>query len=513
MTDNLQQQKVVIVGAGFSGICMGVKLKECGIDSFIILEKADSLGGTWRENTYPGAECDIPSALYSYAFEHNHKRAYKWSGQQQILEYQNDTAAKYGIDKHVHYGLELASANYDESEGLWHLEAENGQKLTCRHLITAVGQLHHPAIPEFKNQQSFKGDCFHSAQWNHHIDLKDKRVAVIGNAASAVQFIPEIASQVAQLTVFQRSANWMIPKADRPYSRFEQWLSMKVPPITKLYRFSLWLKGELGLLPAIRGNRLARWLLSRWSQSVLKKSIIDPDLIAKLTPDYPLGAKRVLFSDAYYPALARENVTLVTDQIVGLYDNGIETENEADAGGLGSSVKTEFDVIIYGTGFKTNPFLAPMHITGVKGKSIRDAWQNGAQAYLGVTTANFPNFYMLYGPNTNLGHNSIIIMIEAQAKYIRECIRGVDSKGLKSIVVKDQVEAEYNQILQQRLASTAFSDVRHSWYMDGGKITNNWAGGTREYMRLLRSVDWADFSLSEADTLADRSSLNSTSTL
>ena len=482
----LKNYKTVIIGAGFSGICMGIKLKQAGFDDFIILEKAASLGGTWRENTYPGAECDIPSALYSYSFEHNSAWKYKWSKQKQILQYQNDVATKYQLADHFSFNTEVISADYDQQQQRWLLKNQRGDELSCQHLVAAVGQLHRTSTPEFEGADLFDGAVFHSAHWNHDVPLKDKRVAVIGNAASAVQLIPEIAEQVAHLTVFQRSANWVLPKMDREYLRIEQWLSEKLSWVTKFYRLQLWLKGEVGIFPAIKGNRVSRAILRAWSLYAMKKSIKDPQLIAKLTPNFPIGAKRVLFADHYYPALARENVDLDTSGVNKFTHDGIENKE-------GKSKK--FDVVIYATGFRTNPFLAPMKIRGLERLLLSDAWSQGAQAYLGVSTANFPNLHMMYGPNTNLGHNSIIIMIEAQAKFIVNAMSYVEENSAKSLQIPKAKEDEYNAELQARLAGLAFSDVEHSWYMDGGKVTNNWAGGTREYTRRLANVDWSDYQL------------------
>jgi len=483
----LKQNKVVIVGAGFSGMCMAIKLKEAGIDDFIVLEKAATLGGTWRENTYPGAECDIPSALYSYSFEHNSKWKHKWSKQRQIFQYQKDIAAKYQLEQHIQYETELVSAEYDQQNASWQIVDQKSQAIVAQHLVSAVGQLHHPSIPVFKDAELFEGSTFHSAKWNDQVDLRDKRVAVIGNAASAVQFIPEIASSVRHLTVFQRSANWILPKMDREYTRFEQWVSDKLSWITKTYRFGLWLKGEIGIFPAIRGNRLSRAILRAWSMRTMRKSIADNELLVKLIPDYPIGAKRILFADHYYPALGRENVSLETSAIERFDAQGIHT---------GDGEYQPFDVVIYATGFKTNPFLAPMRIVGENGQLLSAAWNNGAHAFLGVSTHGFPNLHMMYGPNTNLGHNSIIIMIEAQAKYIVQSIVQLDSKSCNAMSVKLEIEEHYNREIQGRLAKMAFSEVEHSWYMDGGKVTNNWVGGTGEYRRLLREVDWSNYSLS-----------------
>ncbi|NNC54610.1 MAG: NAD(P)/FAD-dependent oxidoreductase, partial [Pseudomonadales bacterium] len=314
---------VVIIGAGFSGMCMAIQLKKSGFDDFIVLEEADEVGGTWRENTYPGAECDIPSALYSYSFEHNAKWRYKWSGQEQILDYQKGIAKKYGLYAHIRFNQHVCAAKYCQAETHWVVDTKSGERYFCQHLVSAVGQLHIPSIPEFANANSYQGTAFHSARWNHAIDLSGKRVAVIGNAASALQFIPQIAPRVKHLTVFQRSPNWVIAKRDRRYSRFEQWISEKIPWVTRMYRLRLWLRGELLLLPAMRRNRLARWLLRRETLASLRQHIKDPAIIDKLTPAYPVGAKRILFSDDYYQALARDNVKLDTAGVKQFTEQGI----------------------------------------------------------------------------------------------------------------------------------------------------------------------------------------------
>lgn len=486
MGDNLKQTKVVIVGTGFSGLCVAIMLKQRGIEDFIILEQAASLGGTWRDNTYPGAKCDIPSALYSYSFEHNSKWQYKWSDQKQILQYQHDIAEKYDLLKHMVFNQALQQADYDEQQQNWLLTTVQGEQYQCQHFVTAVGQLHRPFTPDFEGVENFKGETFHSAQWNHDVSLKGKRVAVIGNAASAIQFVPEILPEVAQMTIFQRTPNWMMPKQDRPYTKFEQWLSKAVPPITKLYRFSIWCKGEVGVLPAIQQKPFSKWLLSTLSRGFLKKHIKDPELLKKLTPDYPVGAKRVLFSDDYYPALNNDKVYLDISGVQQITETGITRKD---------GVTEEFDVIIYATGFKTNPFLEAMQIKGESNILLSDHWQSGAFAYLGIATAGFPNMHMMFGPNTNLGHNSMLIMLEAQARYIADSIQQLDQKNAQSMRIKTEVEAQYNQELQQRIAKLAFTQIDKSWYISQGRVTNNWAGGTIEYPRRLKTVDWSCYTI------------------
>ena len=436
--------QVIVIGSGFSGICLGIKLRAAGITDFKILEKAEELGGTWRENTYPGAECDIPSALYSFSFEHNPTWNYKWSGQEQILKYQQDTAAKYQVLQHMVFSQTVTQCTFDDAQSYWTVETAEGETYTTRHLVTAVGQLHLPNVPKFTGQ--FDGVSFHSARWDHSFDLNGKRVAVIGNAASALQFIPEIAKQAADVYVFQRSANWVLPKVDRPYAKWEQWLSDRVPVITKLYRFSLWFQGEAGPYSAIKGNRLMQWLLRLWNQSYLKKHIKSPELRKQLTPDYPIGAKRILFSDHYYDEF-------------------------------------EVDAVIYGTGFITNPFLSQIKVIGKGGLALSDHWSEGAHAYLGLSTHGFPNLHFMYGPNTNLGHNSIIIMIEAQAKAIVKLVQR------ERVEIAKIAEQAFNDEMQRRLNSLAFSTVADSWYKVGERITNNWAGRTTEYRRRVKNLD------------------------
>ena len=478
--------KIIIIGTGFSGIALAVYLKQAGIDDFLMLEKANDVGGTWRDNTYPGAECDVPSALYSFSFAHNAQWRYKWSEQKQILEYLRSVVSSYGLESHIRFGVEVAAATWYGAAAHWQVTSRAGEKWQARFLVSAVGQLHHPAIPLIEGQHEFSGPAFHSAQWRHDVDLTGKRVAVIGNAASALQLIPQVAKVAAQVSVFQRSANWVLPKQDRPYQPWEQWLSDRLPWLTKLYRFRLWLFGDLFLFAIMRRNRLLRWWGMRETQRFLERTIADPQLRAKLVPDYPIGAKRVLFSDDYYPAMARSNVELITGGIDRLTPTGVLCKDGR---------KVEADVIVYATGFRTNPFLAPMDIKGAEGVSLRAKWAHGAQAYLGMTTAGFPNLFMMYGPNTNLGHNSIVIMSEAQARYIVQCVQGVDARTARAIDVRADVEESYNGEVQTRLATMAWNEVETSWYKDGGRITNNWPGSTLEYLRRCQHVEWTHYRL------------------
>jgi cation diffusion facilitator CzcD-associated flavoprotein CzcO len=459
-----------------------MKLKEAGIDDFVILEKAATLGGTWRDNTYPGASCDAPSFLYSFSFAQKTDWSRRFAWQRELLGYATELAVRTGLLPHCRFNAEVAKAAFDEATSTWTVECVDGSRVVADFVVTGVGQLNRPSTPDIPGRPSFLGAQFHSAQWNHAVDLTGKRVAVIGSAASAVQFVPQIAPEVAELTIFQRSANWLMPRKDRLYAPRTQRLLTRWPWLAKAYHDCQWFFfGELQLTPLMKQVRIVQ-ALARWkSLAHLRRQVKDPSLRARLVPDSPIGAKRVLFNDDYYPTLNRANVRLVTERIDSIVPEGVRTKD--------GSVHPA-DVIVFATGFKSTDFLAPMDIVGTVGRSLRDEWRNGARAYLGVTANGFPNFFMLYGPNTNLGHNSILVMIEAQVGYIIDAIRQMQSRGLKRIDVKRTVMDEYNRTLQQDLAKSVWSTTRDSWYkLADGTITNNWPHTTIYYRKLLRTAD------------------------
>ncbi len=476
--------RVLIIGSGFSGLCLGIALRRAGIESFEILEKADRLGGTWRDNTYPGAACDLASFAYCFSFEQKADWSRKWSPQEEILEYMDHCADKYGLRPHLRLGCEVQDARFDEVESVWRVRTSDGEERVAEVLVSGVGQLHHPSTPSFEGLESFAGPSFHSARWDHGLDLHGKRVAVVGNAASAIQFIPQIAPQAAELRVFQRSANWMLPRNDRAYGSWEKRLYRWIPGLARLYRWRIWLRQEL-MYPVFLGNRRAQKAVRKAATEYMEQHIEDPDLKRALIPDYPPGGKRILIADDYYPALARPNVHVVTDDIERFVPEGIVT----------SDGKTHSaDVVIFATGFATTSFLAPMKIAGRGSRTLDDAWADGARAYLGLTAAGFPNFFMMYGPNTNLGHNSIIFMIECQARYILECVRALQERQLASLDVKAEVMDAFDDTLQAELGRTVWARTEASWYKNrAGRITNNWSGTTTRYWWRTRHVDWDDF--------------------
>ncbi len=484
MTARPSPPRVVIIGSGFSGIAMAIRLQRAGIESYTLLEKASRLGGTWRENTYPGAACDLMSFAYCYSFEQKTDWSRKWSPQAEILDYMDHCAEKYGVLPHVRFDSEVVGARFEEDAGVWRIRVRGPgdeiEELEAEVLVSGVGQLHRPAFPKISGLESFEGEWFHSAEWNHDLDLAGRRVGVIGNAASAIQFIPEIAPKVQHLTIFQRSPNWIIPRGDRPYTEAEKRRFTRFPWLAKLYRWMIWGRQEL-MFPVILGNPRVARRFERAARQNIADHVSDPELRAVLTPDYPIGGKRILIHDDYYPALERENVSLVTSPI-----------DHADAEGLvtADGQRHAFDVLIFATGFETNSFLAPMAIQGLDGRILEDEWKNGAEAYLGITVAGFPNFFMMYGPNTNLGHNSIIFMIECQANYIARCIEALHRRGLRYLDLRRQAMREFNRRLHARLAKTAWARTGKSWYKTAeGRITNNWSGTTTSYWWRTRRPD------------------------
>lgn len=475
----------VIIGSGFSGICMAISLKANGINDFIILEKAEAIGGTWRENTYPGAECDIPSALYSYSFEPYPDWEYKWSHQPQILDYINYCFTKHGLGPHIQFNKELTAARWCDNH--WQINTKDGSSYKAKYFIPALGQLHHPSTPDFKGIQSFEGLSFHSAKWDHSVNLKGETIGVIGNGASAAQFIPQIAKEAKEVIVFQRSANWMLPKQDRMYKNWEKNLVRRFPALLRIYRKRIWLLGGALYLLMTSGHSFLRKVYQNKTKQYIRKHIKDEELVQKLIPKYPLGAKRVLFSDDYYEALAKEHVHVVTDSIENIAVAGIATKEKT----------YEVDVIVYGTGFKTNPFLSNLDIIGRDNLSIHTHWQDGPKNYLGMTVDRFPNMFLMYGPNTNLGHNSIILMAEAQANYITQCIKHIKSGTAKTIEVKTSALDKYYNEIQSRLENMIWSKIENSWYKSpNGNIPNNWPGRTMEYTRRTKKVQFDDYNIS-----------------
>lgn len=475
---------VAVIGTGFGGLAAVIELKRRGYEDIVVLEKASDVGGVWRDNTYPGAACDVPSPFYSYSFEPNPRWPHRFSRQPAILDYVRQVADKYDVRRHCRFDTEVLGAHFDDATGRWTVEVDNGDPVVVDVLVSAVGQLSRPAYPEIPGRERFEGPAFHSARWDHDVDLAGKRVAVIGTGASAVQFVPEIQPQVAQLTVFQRSAPYLLPRPDREFSPLHHRVFEKVP-VTELAERATWYGLVEGLSVAWVYAKPLAAAIRAWSKRHMRKQTEGkPGLFEKVWPDYPVGCKRILFSHDYLPALVQDNVDLVTEPISEITPRGVRTAD---------GVEHEADVIVWGTGFKATEFLAPMTITGSGGCRLADEWSGGAHAYYGMTVPGFPNLLVMYGPNTNTGGGSIIYFLEAQAKYLGDFVDHLARTGA-ALAVRPEVEAAYDERIQARLSGSVWSACS-SWYRQAdGRITTNWPTLGIEYKAQAR-FDPADYTV------------------
>src|SRR5436305_1742021 len=482
----MEQVDVAIVGGGIGGVGLGARLRERGIESFAILERDRGAGGTWRANTYPGAACDIPSHLYSFSFAPNPDWTSRFPEQREILDYIERVVDETGVRPNLRPGADVTNARFDAAARRWQLSTANGEDVEATHLVAACGQLSNPQIPSFEGLEEFRGASWHSAEWNHDVDLAGKRVAVIGTGASSIQIVPELAKVTEQLHVFQRSAPYVIPRKDRPFTRAERLLFSRVGAARRAYRGYIYWRLESYLL-GFRPGTIAASMLTKLALGHLENQVTDPDLRATLTPDYPLGCKRILISDDYYPALQLPRVELVIDDIDRFVPDGIVTRD--------GHVR-ELDAVVFATGFDSQALVAPMRVEGPDGSTLDDLWADGPQAHLGVAVAGMPNFFLIYGPNTNLGHNSIVFMLECQYSYIVSCIEEMRRRGVSTIDVRGDVMRRYNDELQERLRHSVWSAGCNNWYKTrSGRITNNWAGPASRYWLATRRPDLNEFAL------------------
>ena len=489
----LRTPSVAIIGSGFAGVGMGIRLKQHGFDEFTIFEKADRVGGVWRENTYPGAACDVPSHLYSYSFERKRDWSRRFSPQPDILGYLEDCVRRHGLDRHLRFGTEVASADFDAGSRRWRLRTTAGETVEVDVLVTACGQLSRPALPPIPGTERFAGTAFHSAHWDHSYDMTGRRVAVIGTGASAIQFVPEIARRVERLHIFQRSAPWVIPKLDGRYGTGHRSLFRILPLWPLAARVGWFLYMELATVGLTR----ARWVVGPLrvsSRTMLRRQVRDPELRARLTPDYEMGCKRVLISSDYYRAMARSNVEVITDAVREVTRDGVVTAD---------GVERRVDAIVYGTGFTANAFLAPIRIRGLGGRSLDDAWSDGAEAYLGLSVSGFPNLFIMYGPNTNLGAGSIIHMLESQMTWVLGALTEMTRRPGAVLDVRDSAQSAFDREVQERLRTSVWQSGCTSWYRTrSGRVVNNWPGLMSEYRRRTRHFDTAAYEMVPPPTAA-----------
>jgi cation diffusion facilitator CzcD-associated flavoprotein CzcO len=475
--------RVAVIGAGFGGIGLAIALKQAGIEDFVVLDRADDIGGIWRDNSYPGLCCDVPSHLYSFSF-----RPWRWSRRfpprEEILGYLHGLVAEHDLGQHLRLGNGVVAAEFDADQAIWNLTLDDGGTLQAASVVCAVGQLGRPALPDIPGRDEFTGPSWHSGRWNHDVGLAGKRVAVVGTGASAIQFVPEVAKVAGQLDLYQRSAPYVLPKADRPYREFEQNLYDQLPVVRKADRLRIFLYGELLTSGFVLSPKLLAGPMQLWRRQ-LRSQIADPGLRAKCVPDYVMGCKRVVFSNDWYPTMTRPNVELITDRIERIVPGGVVTAD-------GTTRPAE--VIVYGTGFKAVELLTPMQVTGRSGESLQEAWRDGAQAYLGISVSGFPNFFMLYGPNTNLGGNSIIYMLEGQIGYVLSAIQAIEAQRLAWLDVRPEVQDRFNAWVQKASRTSVWETGCHSWYTTStGRNTNNWPDHTFMYRYRVRNFDLAAY--------------------
>jgi cation diffusion facilitator CzcD-associated flavoprotein CzcO len=474
---------VVIVGAGFSGLCMAIQLRRVGITDFVVLEKADRVGGTWRDNTYPGAACDIPSHLYSYSFEQNPGWTRAYPLQSEIQSYLERCADKYDVRQHIRFGAEVELAEFDAAAGRWRIRTRSGEQLSARALVLGNGALHLPAYPDLAGLDGFTGTTFHSARWNHGYDLSQKTVAVIGTGASAIQFVPQIAPAVKRLYLFQRTPAWIVPKPDHPIGEVARSVYARVPALQRLVRNGLYWQHEARAFAFLRPKVMR--LIEPLARKHLERQVADPQLRARLSPDYRMGCKRVLISNDFYPAMARANVELVTDPIDRVEPTGVRTRD---------GVLRDVDAIIFGTGFRATDYLSALRIVGNGGVELNEHWRGSPETYLGITVSGFPNLYLLMGPGTGLGHNSMIFMIEAQVRYALQCIVALKDRGLRSLDVRPDVQSAFASELYAQLGRTVWSSGCKSWYQTAdGRAAALWPGFTVSYWLRTRQLDLRDY--------------------
>ncbi|HLZ60334.1 MAG TPA: NAD(P)/FAD-dependent oxidoreductase [Ktedonosporobacter sp.] len=470
---------IAIVGAGFSGLGMAIQLKQHGYQDFVVFERASDVGGTWRDNIYPGCACDIPSNLYSFSFAQNPDWSHLYPPQEEIKHYLRECVQRFGISEHLRLNCEVRHAAWQEHGQCWHLSTEQGA-FSADILIAGQGPLAEPALPRIAGIEQFEGAVFHSARWRHDYDLRDKHVAVIGTGASSIQFVPQIQPQVERLTLFQRTPAWLIPRGDREVAVWKRRLFRLLPFTQRFVRAKVYWEHEFTAIGFAYRPELLK-TAAELAQRHLTVQVPDLALRAKLTPHYTMGCKRVLVSDDFYPALMQPNVEVVTEEIQEVRAHSIVTTDGR---------AHEIDAIICGTGFHVTDTQFPQSIAGRDGCSLTERWQQGISAYRGTTVSGFPNLFLMIGPNTGLGHNSMIFMIEAQITYILDCLRIMERKRWQSIEVRAESQELFNQDVQQRMQHTVWTSGCTSWYLDAsGRNTTLWPGFTFNFWRQMRHFD------------------------
>lgn len=483
-----KSKKIAIIGAGFGGIAMAIELKKAGEEDFWILEKGGDVGGVWRDNTYPGCSCDVPSHLYSFSFSPYRSRTKRYEGQEGILSYLQQVVEKYKLKEHLRLNFEISKAKFHKDKNQWEIstksESEFKESIRADVIIFAVGQLHNPYTPDIAGMEGFIGDQFHSATWKHNVDLHDKHISVIGTGSSAAQMLPELAKDASKLTIFQREPHWVLPKPDADFGRIER-LLLRLPGAHDAYRSILCHGADMLLSPVARSSAL-RSSLQWYARRNLRRQVCDEELAQKLMPSHPIGTKRIVFDNEFYSTLNKENVHLITEPIASVGSDEIKTQS-------GTAIKA--DVIIFATGFKASDFLLSIDVEGRDNHSLKKDWAGGPQAFMGLAVHGYPNLFMIAGPNTFNPAGSNPDMKELQIAYISKCLRWKEEIKARTIEVSKNAANKYQTWLNERLEKTVWSKPEYSsWYKnESGKVTNPWPESRRMFEQKLQEEPKCSF--------------------
>ena len=485
-----EHHDIAIVGSGFSGLGTAIQLKRQGRDDFVVLERAEEVGGTWWANTYPGCGCDVPSHLYSFSFAPNPEWTQTYSQQPEIRDYLIRCSHEFGVRPHIRFQSELTDARWDAAAQRWEIETSGGS-YSARVLVLAAGPLFEPKIPDLPGIESFQGETWHSARWNHRYDLRGKRVASIGTGASAIQLVPEVQKQAEQLYVLQRTPPWVFPHTNRPTTRFERRLYKRFPALQKLVRGGVYAGRETFVLGFVKNPRIMK-VAELIARSHMRKSIHDPELLEKVTPDYTIGCKRILPSNKWYPALGQDNVELVTDGIKEVTPTGFVTDD---------GTERRVDALIFSTGFQVTEMPSSNLVRNAGGQTLREYWDGSPQAHKGTAIHGFPNLFLMLGPNTGLGHSSMIYMVESQISYFLDALRAMDSQGAAVTEVRKEAEQVYNQDLHEKLDGTVWNTGCASWYVDQqGRNVTLWPDWTFRFRQQTARFDSDSYDFEPART-------------
>lgn len=478
--------QVLIVGAGFSGLGTALRLWQNGIDDIVILERAADIGGTWRDNTYPGAACDIPSNLYSFSFAPNPRWTRSYAGSDEIRDYIHWLADEYDLRRYVRFNRSVTDLSFDGDAGVWTATTEQGETVRARSAVMAQGPLSNPSLPDIPGLERYQGKTIHSADWDHDYDFDGKEVGVIGTGASGVQIVPELAKRAKKLRVFQRTPGWILPRLDFRKPDWQKMVFRKLPTAQSAVRNGLFLAHE-SMATGIIWDTPVNAVLETLAKAHLRHQVKDKWLRRQLTPDFKLGCKRLLMSSDFYPALQKDNTELITWPIAGISDKGVRT---------GEGIEHQFDCLVFATGFSVPSSGTPFPVHGLNGRELGQEWRRGAQAYKSINVSGYPNLFMIFGPNSGPGHNSALVYIESQIEYIVKGVMTLRSLGIKALDVKDDVQAKHNRRLQRRLAKTNWNSGCKSWYLtEDGYNATMYPGFASQYARQMKRLELRDYRL------------------